>query len=339
MLEVADDIQAFLENRVVRAYERGSLAEFKKWVVRNKGMAAGLAGMITLALASAGYFGWRREQEFEALADKERETSVAKYEAEENLRRALDSEQLAKENLELAVERRAEADAQAKIAQANEAAAKRSSYAANILAADYSLRTNELTEARERLRATEEPLRGWEWRHLVLKASAQLASLSRFSGVEGLAFVPGENRAIVLTGQGHAKLWDLAALEEVPPHGIRATKDLRTTLLALFKNLSLDVNAQGTQVALAGAGSTDEGVQVFDLETGARPPGVPQAGLVEEGSQATVLAVAFSSNSRYLATGDSDGQILVRDALNWEILRRLPGPKAKTFANRSRSAP
>jgi WD40 repeat protein len=42
-----------------------------------------------------------------------------------------------------------------------------------------------------------------------------------------------------------------------------------------------------------------------------------------------VLAVAFSSNSRYLATGDSDGQILVRDALNWEILRRLPGHVAQ----------
>src|SRR5688572_1455032 len=91
MLEVADDIQAFLENRVVRAYERGSLAEFKKWVVRNKGMAAGLAGMITLALASAGFFAWSREQEFQALERKEKETSTAKYEAEENLRRALDS--------------------------------------------------------------------------------------------------------------------------------------------------------------------------------------------------------------------------------------------------------
>jgi tRNA A-37 threonylcarbamoyl transferase component Bud32/tetratricopeptide (TPR) repeat protein len=37
------DLRAFLELRVVRAYERGALAELRKWVLRNRGLAAAAA--------------------------------------------------------------------------------------------------------------------------------------------------------------------------------------------------------------------------------------------------------------------------------------------------------
>jgi hypothetical protein len=50
-VRLKDDTTADLRSRV-RAYERGSLAEFKKWVVRNKGMAAGVAGYRSLARSS-----------------------------------------------------------------------------------------------------------------------------------------------------------------------------------------------------------------------------------------------------------------------------------------------
>jgi len=43
MQELADDLRAFLEGRVVSAYETGAIAEFRKWVRRNKGMAGSLA--------------------------------------------------------------------------------------------------------------------------------------------------------------------------------------------------------------------------------------------------------------------------------------------------------
>ena len=32
MQELADDLRAYLENRVVKAYERGAVAEIKKWI-------------------------------------------------------------------------------------------------------------------------------------------------------------------------------------------------------------------------------------------------------------------------------------------------------------------
>ena len=39
-LALAQDLRAFLEHRVVGAYETGAVAELKKWVARNKPLAA-----------------------------------------------------------------------------------------------------------------------------------------------------------------------------------------------------------------------------------------------------------------------------------------------------------
>jgi len=320
MLEVADDIQAYLENRVVRAYERGSLAEFKKWVVRNKGMAAGIAGMVTLALASGVFFVLQQRQENVTLRKKEAETARAKNEAVQNLTRAQESEQRARDSLLLAEERRSEADHQAEVARTNEGRALRSSYAANILAADYSLKLNDVAEARAQLRATDASLRGWEWQHLALEANAPLAEVGNFTGVEGLAFQPLENRAIVLTTQGSVLLKDLDTLEDVGPADIALAPELLSTVRKFFSSLAMDANPDGSRLAIAGESG---GLQVFDLESGAHPPGVESTGLAGHG--ATTSAVAYSPNGRYLASGDDDGVIVVRDALNWDILHNLSG--------------
>jgi hypothetical protein len=40
---MAEDLRAYLEGRVVKAYETGAVAEFKKWVKRNKGIASSIA--------------------------------------------------------------------------------------------------------------------------------------------------------------------------------------------------------------------------------------------------------------------------------------------------------
>ena len=325
MLEVADDIQAFLENRVVRAYERGSLAEFKKWVVRNKGMAAGLAGMLFLTLFGALFFAWQQKQEFVALSKKEAETTQARDDAVRNLARAQESETEARTNLELANEGRAEADRQAGIARRNEDRAKRSGYAANILAADYSMKLNELHEARARLRAADERLRGWEWQHLNLQANAPLAELGNYTGVEALGFRPGENQALVLTGQGRLIVKDLGTGKDVAlSQTITVASDrFLSSLRHILFNLALDVNPDGSRLAIVGDSA---GVQLFDLETGARPPGVPATGLVGgDDTPGNTSAAAFSPNGRYLASGDDDGEIVVRDALSFEIHQRLSG--------------
>jgi len=49
MSELREDLSAFLEHRVVAAYETGALAELSKWVQRNRALAAAVAaGLLTL---------------------------------------------------------------------------------------------------------------------------------------------------------------------------------------------------------------------------------------------------------------------------------------------------
>jgi serine/threonine protein kinase len=50
-LELAEDLRAYLEHRVVAAHETGSWAETKKWVERNKPLAASLAAAIVILVA------------------------------------------------------------------------------------------------------------------------------------------------------------------------------------------------------------------------------------------------------------------------------------------------
>jgi WD40 repeat protein/serine/threonine protein kinase len=319
MLEVADDIQAFLENRVVRAYERGSLAEFRKWVARNKGIAAGVAGMVTLSIASAFGFAFQKQRQLDDLARKEAETSQAKIVAEENEKKAKESEQEARANLELANQGRREADLQRDLARQNEERALRSGYLANVLAADFSLRLNDVVEARERLRATEAGLRGWEWLHLSLKANGALGTVIRNTGgVSAVAFHPQEGRSIVLSTQGKVRIQDLETYEEVEPVGIQllAAEALSTeALTGLFSRLDMDVSADGTRIALVGR---DRGVHVFDAETGERLQ-------VLEGHEERASRVAFSPSGRFVASGSDSGAILVWDTLTGELLKRLIG--------------
>ena len=54
MDEMADDLRAYLEDRVVRAHRTGAVAEFRKWVRRNR-MAAALAASLVVVLAVSGF--------------------------------------------------------------------------------------------------------------------------------------------------------------------------------------------------------------------------------------------------------------------------------------------
>ncbi|GJM23239.1 MAG: hypothetical protein DHS20C15_31540 [Planctomycetota bacterium] len=51
MGELGDDLRAYLEQRVVRAYRTGPLAEFGKWCQRNRRVAAAAVVLLTLVLA------------------------------------------------------------------------------------------------------------------------------------------------------------------------------------------------------------------------------------------------------------------------------------------------
>jgi formylglycine-generating enzyme required for sulfatase activity len=59
---LADDLRAFLERRVVRAYQTGAVAELRKWIERNRALAASLAAAILFLLAGAGAVAWIQDR-------------------------------------------------------------------------------------------------------------------------------------------------------------------------------------------------------------------------------------------------------------------------------------
>jgi formylglycine-generating enzyme required for sulfatase activity/serine/threonine protein kinase len=66
-LALADDLRAYLEHRVVAAYETGAVAELKKWVQRNKPLATASAAAVLLLIgglvASSLLYSQARESE------------------------------------------------------------------------------------------------------------------------------------------------------------------------------------------------------------------------------------------------------------------------------------
>lgn len=53
MLDLAEDLRAYLEQRVVRAYQTGAVAEFSSWVRRNRGTALAAAAAVLLAIVGS----------------------------------------------------------------------------------------------------------------------------------------------------------------------------------------------------------------------------------------------------------------------------------------------
>jgi len=99
MLEMADDLQAYLEGRVVRAYRAGAFAELKKWEGRNRAQAVGLLlGVLGIVgglsgILAVGAYNRRRGMEREALlADTVKDLETSRTEGErrlEEMRRAV----------------------------------------------------------------------------------------------------------------------------------------------------------------------------------------------------------------------------------------------------------
>ena len=100
MTELAVDLRAYLENRVVAAYESGAIAELRKWVKRNKALATTAAAAVLAVLVLSGW----------ALV--ERQTARA------NEMTALAQKNRAAENATLAEQRAREAEAERKKAEA-----------------------------------------------------------------------------------------------------------------------------------------------------------------------------------------------------------------------------
>ena len=322
MLEVAEDIEAFLENRVVKAYEVGSIAEFRKWVQRNRGMAATLACMLLGSVAVVIFFFLQKESQVEKLENEKMLTAEAKDKADANARRALENERLAKENEKEALAQREEADRSAALALRKSREAQRSEYVANLLAADYSLQLNDVQEARSRLETCDSALRGWEWEHLSLKSDAAIRHNRRFTGgVEELVYDPLTRRLVLLLPSSEVKFFDLEK-EKVLKH---PRVNLSLTRLAILTKTDMSVSVLSRKLALV---SRDPIVRVHDLDTGEKLYELPaRSGEIQHDARATV--VSFSPDGQVLASGAEDGSIILWDTEERSATYQLAGHRTR----------
>jgi len=77
---LGDDLRAYLERRVVSAYETGTLAELRKWVARNRATAAATGAAILLAIAGSAGVGWRESVRRAEVESKNAELQAAREE-------------------------------------------------------------------------------------------------------------------------------------------------------------------------------------------------------------------------------------------------------------------
>ena len=139
--KLADDLRAYLEQRVVSAYETGALAELRKWVVRNRSLASAMAAVLALVLVAGGVVLGLNEQLSRSnadLAEEQRISEDRRREAEQNAARAESNAALAEEqraqaesNAAIADEQRARAESNAAIADEQRARAESSAAAAD----------------------------------------------------------------------------------------------------------------------------------------------------------------------------------------------------------------
>ena len=350
MLGVAEDLRAFLEGRVVRAHETGAVAEFRKWIARNRGFAGAVATALVVVLALCGAMVWqqvkatRRLQIAKDDADAARRIAETQQSAAESAQRSAEaaSERLRESNTQL--------DAAKLDAEAKEGLAQKSSYVANVAAAAASLRFHDLESARARLADCPLELRGWEWDYLDARTQPQAATLARIDGGEiatgpfggGNVFVavePAERVLVVATGRkedpGHQATAHFLELESgtvlartpigaglvralaISPDGARAAVATTAQQVTL-----LDVSSR----SIAGSWSTRESpgnALAFDPASRRIAYSNLDHELVlaaaDDGTpqhtfeQRTTrfLAAAFSPDGRHLAAGAFDGRIYV----------------------------
>ncbi len=96
MKDLAEDLRAYLEGRVVGAFEKGALAVARKWILRNKALAGTLAAAIVVVLSGLVVHAF-------VLSKKNEELVLANDQSRANEERAIANEARAVANEERAI--------------------------------------------------------------------------------------------------------------------------------------------------------------------------------------------------------------------------------------------
>lgn len=306
---LAADLKRHLNNEPVVARPPSAAYRLQKAVGRNK-LAFGAAGAVGLAvLAGLGLAlaGWRQ-------AKAERDAAItARSEAES----ARAGEASQRQQAQSAQAREAELRSQA---QAQELAARRRAYAADMNLVREALDASNLQRARalldrQRPKPGELDLRGWEWRHLWQScrgdARFKLAQQPHRVGFTGFA---RDGRLFAMDQAGTVNVWDVHqrrkadTLRPPPPDGG----------VWMLPNAGQGfMSVDGTRFAAVGREGDRRSITIWDTQSKEIVTVLPMEKLA-------VTAVALSPDNARLATFTHDEGVAVWEVASRKRLALLP---------------
>jgi WD40 repeat protein/serine/threonine protein kinase len=256
-------------------------------------------------------------------AEAERQRAVADQQSAEARRKgaeAIAERAAAEKQREVADQQSAEARRKGAEAIAERAAAEkqrevaeRQSYAANLVAADLHIRSNEISEARRRLSQCPAALRGWEWRYLLWKTDTSIATLPGHGNAgetkPALGFSRDATR-LFRTAGNTVEWWSAAGFKP-----LAASADLGSILAA---------DGHGARVLSRSGRNGDSGPRVYDAASGKV--------LASLGADVDVTCAAFDATGRRVVVGGRDGSMAMWDAASGQALAKMAGHKGGVWA-------
>jgi WD40 repeat protein/serine/threonine protein kinase len=325
MREMAEDLRAYLENRVVKAYQRGAVAELKKWVMRNR--LAAVAGLAAIVIFIGGLLTTLGVQS--AANQKLRDANVAIKKESEEKETALANERVAHQQA-VAQQKRAEG---LYLAQQSAAQIEANPGLALLLALESSKRHPSLLANNALLAALD-------------ACREERTLLGHADPVTAASFSRDGTRILTASQDNTACIWDAATgrptallighTDWVPqavfhPDGKRAATASYDGTAAIwdtasgacvrqFKGHKWRVGAvafspDGKRLA---TGSWDMTARIWNAETG-------QLLQILSGHKAYIRLVAFSPDGTKLLTASADATARLWDAVHGKLLAVLEG--------------
>ena len=293
MVDLAADLRAFLEDRVVQAYRTGAVAELRAWVRRNRPLAASLAAVAAvMVLGTAG---------------------TLLYAA-----RARDNEALARSSRQEAVAAAAEAERVADIAREG---AEWNAYTSGLRTAQIPIaRGDSLAAALALDQVPETHKTAWEWR-LLRFTDDPLHPARTLKGhdsyVSALAFAPTGNLLASASFDHTVHLWNVTTGESM---AVLQGHDSSVLSLAFFTD--------GTHVASGAGGGV---VILWDVESRSRAatlqayPPRPTDHPEEYSHSHDVYGLAFRADDTELVSMSRGGELKIWSVPDGELLAQMTG--------------
>ena len=230
MAELAADLRRHLADEPILARPSGPLVRAAKWARRNptKSVAAGVAAVALVVISGLA---WKLSMQAVLLQTERDKLAVSNLELESKTEEAERNADLATERAAALEERRREAEAakaeaeqerdradlNAEQAEEQRVVAERQAYSASIHAADAAVGSLNFAEARRRLDACPEELRGWEWGHLDLACDQSLQTLEGHEfWVSSVAWNPAGTRIVSGSYDNTLRIWESRLDEAIP---------------------------------------------------------------------------------------------------------------------------